>query len=105
PPSKDPPATHWVIYKAILGQSVTERQECIDALLSWSGLERAIPQNRRLSPAELRDLDQRPGHRVGAHSASHLTLTGQPASILHTEVAGSASGLERVLRRRRGAFG
>jgi peptidoglycan/xylan/chitin deacetylase (PgdA/CDA1 family) len=49
-----------------------------------------------LNPTELRRLD-RAGMDVGAHTRSHLPLSGMPAAQARREIAGSRRDLERIL--------
>jgi peptidoglycan/xylan/chitin deacetylase (PgdA/CDA1 family) len=57
------------------------------------------PTHRVLTGDEIRTLDQRVGHRIGAHTTHHLALTAHPLDIKRNEVFENRDTLQRLLGR------
>ncbi len=60
--------------------------------------------HRVLMPAELRELANRFGHSIGAHTAHHLYLPAQPRSVKIREIAVNRRYLQDVLGREVSSF-
>jgi len=69
-------------------------------VVAWSGLDfEARESHRVLTGDELRTLESRPGHSIGAHTVHHLALTTQPPETRQAEVTADKRALETVLGR------
>jgi len=74
------------------------RREVIAALRRWTSIDLAPRRSHRLlMPAELRELANRPGHSIGAHTDNHLFLPAQPRSVKIREIAANRRFLQDVV--------
>lgn len=76
------------------------RLRLLTDVLEWGGgMTTPRATHRILTGDEIRELGDRPGHAVGAHSVHHLALTTQPAATKRREILESKAALERLLHR------
>jgi peptidoglycan/xylan/chitin deacetylase (PgdA/CDA1 family)/SAM-dependent methyltransferase len=81
------------------------RRELVGILRRWSDVDMAPRSTHRLlMPAELRELANRPGHSIGAHTHHHLYLPAQPRSVKIWEIATNRRYLQDVLGRELSSF-
>jgi peptidoglycan/xylan/chitin deacetylase (PgdA/CDA1 family) len=86
------------VHGHVLRSGLSERQELIDRVVRWSGLAAAARASHRpLIADELRRLDTRPGHTIGAHTTNHLFLPAQPRQVQEREINDQKRALEACL--------
>lgn len=90
---------HADLYRLMASDSPEGRDALLRTLRQWSGLSSRDATARRMTRSELAELVDRPGHDIGAHTARHLMLPGQPPDALRAELEQSKADLERALGR------
>jgi peptidoglycan/xylan/chitin deacetylase (PgdA/CDA1 family) len=76
------------------------RLDMAAAVAAWSGTAaEARAAHRVLTGSEVRELADRPGHTIGAHTIHHLALTTQPIDTKRREVVANKGTLETLLQR------
>lgn len=86
------------LHGALLPMSAEERDEVLERLAAWSGLELMPRQDHRvLLGAEVRALARIPGCAIGSHSAHHLLLPAHSADVQRSELADCKRTLEALL--------
>jgi peptidoglycan/xylan/chitin deacetylase (PgdA/CDA1 family)/glycosyltransferase involved in cell wall biosynthesis len=93
-------AAYASIHRWMMQATLSERDRAMQRITEWSG--RPLPPRRAyrlLLGDEIRQLAQRPGHTIGAHSVDHLFLPAQSAGERHRQVDGSKQVLQRLLGR------
>jgi peptidoglycan/xylan/chitin deacetylase (PgdA/CDA1 family) len=81
----------WVL------DAVGRRQLVADVLARHTPDTRPRPSHRVMTADEVRQLAERPGHSIGAHSVNHLALTTQPLETKRCEVLTDKSALEQLV--------
>ena len=93
-------SAYTAIHRALMHATRPERERVLGELVDWSGQPQpARASHRLLLPHEVRELGERPGHAIGAHSVSHLRLPLQPAEEQDWEIGASRRELERITGR------
>jgi len=96
---------HGILYQALFDSTKETRDALLSRVLDWSGLRLPVrPGYRPMRKEEAIRLSGRPGHVIGAHGASHLSLPAQTPEIRKREIVESKHALERILGRRVHAF-
>jgi peptidoglycan/xylan/chitin deacetylase (PgdA/CDA1 family)/glycosyltransferase involved in cell wall biosynthesis len=76
------------------------RQRLASTVLAWSGIDAAVRATHRvMTGSEIRELAERPGHSIGAHTTNHLALTTQAAETKRREIEDDKQALETLLQR------
>jgi peptidoglycan/xylan/chitin deacetylase (PgdA/CDA1 family) len=87
------------------GMSADRRRSLVMSLRRWSTVDLPPrPTHRMLTPAELRELGNRPRQAIGGHTENHLILPLQPHAVRVREIAANRNYLEALLGRPVPAF-
>jgi peptidoglycan/xylan/chitin deacetylase (PgdA/CDA1 family) len=90
-------AAHETIRRRLYSASARERDEQLQHVIEWSGLELPPRQSHRpLLADEVRQLAQRPRHSIGAHTTNHLSLPSQSEHVQRVEILESKERLEAI---------
>ena len=93
-------AAYAAIHPALMHATRPERERVLADLVEWAGEHLPVRASHRLLlPHEVRELGERPGHTIGAHSVSHIRLPLQPAEEQDWEIGTSRRELERITGR------
>lgn len=85
------------VYRFLLGLYPAERQEALDQLRSWSGVDVEVrPSHRPMTGEELASLAQSPLAEIGAHTVHHPALDSLPAAHQRNELLCSKERLEKI---------
>ena len=100
---KDDPSPRQRLYRSVcqLLRPLPERArlKALDDLLGWAGVRvMGRPTHRSLSPDEVVLLAEGRLVEIGAHTLTHPVLSALPAAEQRTEIQGSKSRLESILR-------
>jgi len=75
-----------------------KQKDVLDRLLAWAGQYPVVRSSHRaVSVDEMVDLEHGGIIRLGAHTASHLDLSRQPAQVQEQEIGQSKDDLERYI--------
>jgi len=86
------------LHGALLPMSAEERDDVLERLVAWSGLELIPRQDHRMMlGAEVRALSRIPGCAIGSHSARHLLLPAQPPDVQRAELLDCKRTLEELI--------
>jgi peptidoglycan/xylan/chitin deacetylase (PgdA/CDA1 family) len=76
------------------------RKQLVTEVLARNGCDmRPRTTHRVMTTEEIRQLAQRPGHSIGAHTVHHLALTTQPLETRRCEVMADKAALEQAIGR------
>jgi peptidoglycan/xylan/chitin deacetylase (PgdA/CDA1 family) len=93
-------ATFNTLNETARGMSADRRRNLVASLREWSCADLPPrPTHRVLTPAELRELGNRPGHAIGGHTENHLILPLQPRGVRLREIAANRNYLEALVGR------
>lgn len=96
--ARDRSTTFQLLSERIFRASAGQRREILETLEAWSGgADPGLASRRRMTANEVRELGRRPGHSIGAHTASHLFLPGQSAETVLDEMTRNRRYLERLI--------
>jgi peptidoglycan/xylan/chitin deacetylase (PgdA/CDA1 family)/glycosyltransferase involved in cell wall biosynthesis len=91
--------THRALVELIYPLSREDRGVLIDRIAEWSGLDLSPRATHRPMLAdEVLRLTGQPGHTIGAHTVSHLSLPLQPVEIQQREIIENKEYLEHLLQ-------
>jgi len=92
-------ATHRALVELVYPSSREDREVLINRIAQWSGLDLSPRSTHRPMLAdEVRRLGGRPGHTIGAHTVSHLSLPLQPVEVQRREIIENKEYLEHLLQ-------
>ena len=99
-----PPTSRHALYVALWQRlhqlDADDRARVLAVLQRWAGrAATSQPRHRALGPAELAALAKSSLVDIGAHTITHPALSGLPAERQRTEITGSRTWLEAVVRR------
>ena len=93
-------ALYLSIYERLEPLPEDQRQEALNQIQIWAGLERNVrPTYRPLELGELRKLGQGKLIEIGAHTVNHPLLSAHPTALQQDEIQNSKAYLEAVLSR------
>ncbi|MEW5772144.1 MAG: polysaccharide deacetylase family protein [Thermodesulfobacteriota bacterium] len=87
------------LYPQLLALDPQGREQALAALRNLAGPGDPDPETRPLAPAEVAQLDARPGLAVGAHTLRHPVLSALPEAEQEREIADGAARLAAMAGR------
>jgi peptidoglycan/xylan/chitin deacetylase (PgdA/CDA1 family) len=91
-------SAHRLLAEKIRGLPVDARDEMMNRISTWAGGDMTPRDSHRpMLPEELRELSERRGHAIGAHSVHHLRFPTLAAEQKRREMLESQQTLEALL--------
>jgi peptidoglycan/xylan/chitin deacetylase (PgdA/CDA1 family) len=95
---EDKATAHRVLAETISSVNLEDRDVLMGRIAAWAKIDLTPRETHRpMLAEEVRELAQRRGHAIGAHSVHHLSLPALPPDLQRREMAESKTTLEHLL--------